>query len=84
MAPSAIAITDASGRTQRPIAGPPKLFTPKETQFEGHIEPQVEGYRKARIAESKGNDVAIVIDNGMTSRTLLLADPMKVTADMIF
>lgn len=68
MAPSAIAEKGATNANfGRPEADLPKLYTPKEAHFEGYIEPQADGYRKARLAQSKGEEVAIVIDNGKSA-----------------
>lgn len=48
----------------REDAPPPKLYTPKEAHFESFVEPQYDGYLKAK---SKGYEKAtIVIDNGIT------------------
>lgn len=68
MAPSATAEKGATNANfGRPELPPPKLYTPKEAQFEGYIEPQADGYRRARLAQSKGDEIAIVIDNGNVS-----------------
>ena len=68
MAPSATVEKSASNANfGRPEVGPPKLYIPKEAQFEGYIEPQADGYRKARQAQAKNEEVAIVIDNGLAA-----------------
>ncbi|PMD54206.1 actin-like ATPase domain-containing protein [Hyaloscypha bicolor E] len=61
MAPSAIdtPMHDAEPENNVP---PPQLYPPREAHFEKFIEPQPDGYQKAK---SRGGDrAAIVIDNG--------------------
>lgn len=62
MAPSA---TEPPAQTSSPgdAPPPPRIYAPRDAHFETFIEPQRDGYRKAK---SKGSDkVAIVIDNGL-------------------
>ena len=68
MAPSAIDEKVAAVASNgRPTLPPPKLYTPKEAHFEGYIAPQADGYRKALLAQSKGDETALVIDNGSSA-----------------
>lgn len=59
---------DLDGPSEAPIA-PPKLYHAREAYYEGFIEPQPDGYQKAR---SRGaENAAIVIDNGSHPSAIL-------------
>lgn len=63
MAPSAIEPL-AQISTPREAVPPPRLYTPREAHFESFVEPQYDGFSKAK---SKGFEKAtIVIDNGIS------------------
>jgi actin-related protein 5 len=62
MAPSAIEATAPAFDRRSPIP-PPQLYPVREAHFEGYLEPQPDGYQKAKSRDG----AAIVIDNG-TSR----------------
>jgi hypothetical protein len=79
MAPSAIDTPmSGQGRLEQ-VVNPPKLYQVREAHFERYLEPQPDGYRKAR-ARSSG-DTAIVIDNGMS---FILLEPFLARRLLIY
>lgn len=61
MSPSAMDL-DAPASEQQNSLPPPTLYPAKDLHFDKYLEPQPDGYQKAK---SRGSDqAAIVIDNG--------------------
>jgi actin-related protein 5 len=80
MAPSA---TEPPAQTSLPrdALPPPRTYAPRDAHFEAFIEPQRDGYRKAK---SKGSDkVAIVIDNGLDPRSLRMPCLSIIDANLV-
>ena len=76
MAPSAMDLDTQPSALEGTIP-PPKLYTPKEAYFQGYIEPESDGYRKAQSLG--GAQAAIVIDNGTSPSLPLHPDSSLLT-----